>query len=108
MEERPLHLLHRRHVTSRQQHGREVTISCTAVLGYALTSDRLCATRRLPASRPRPTLVAYADIPCRFSQLETEVDARVEAPNLVMSTAAIPLVADCGPAETDKARVSGH
>jgi hypothetical protein len=40
--------------------------------------------------------------------LKTEVDARVEALDLVTSMAAIPLVTDCEPAETDKARVSVH
>jgi hypothetical protein len=38
--------------------------------------------------------------------LEPEADTRVEALDLVTSMAAIPLVTDCEPAETDKARVS--
>lgn len=40
--------------------------------------------------------------------LEPTADVRVEALDLVMSMAAIPLVTDCEPAGTDKARVSGH
>jgi hypothetical protein len=38
--------------------------------------------------------------------LESEVDTRVEALDLVTSMAAIPLVTNCEPAETDRARVS--
>jgi hypothetical protein len=40
--------------------------------------------------------------------LGPEVEAHVEALGLVMSMAAIPLVTECEPPETDRARVSGH
>jgi hypothetical protein len=89
-----------------EKHGCEAAISRThgvAILGHALKGHRLVRRDDFP-----PAASCQQSMSILAATLKIQVNTRVEALDLVMSMAAILLVTDCEPAETDKARVSGH